>query len=84
MLYLEAYGDYTKIVTDNKTFLTLETLGNLMKTLPQARFLRVHRSYVVAIKKIRKMDLRTVEIGCDSIPIGKTFYKNVKLTYSTK
>ncbi|SEJ59080.1 two component transcriptional regulator, LytTR family [Dyadobacter sp. SG02] len=73
IVYLEAMQDYTKIVTPAKNYLTLSTLSCFMEQLPSDRFMRVHRSYAVALGQVR--ELRPAELVCGSavIPIGKTY-----------
>lgn len=73
IVYLEAMQDYTKIVTGQKTYMTLSTLSSFMETLPADRFVRVHRSYGVSIGHI--VEFRYSELLCNDIviPIGKTY-----------
>lgn len=73
IIYLEAMQDYTKVVTEKKNYLTLTTLTNFLEKIPGKDFIRVHRSYAVAIKKIK--ELHTTKIICNNteIPIGKTY-----------
>lgn len=78
VLYLEAYGDYTKIVTEKKSYLTLATLSNFLDSLPNGKFIRIHRSYVISINKVRGMNLKTINMGTEAIPIGKTYIKETK------
>lgn len=82
VVYLEAYGDYTKIVTEKKSHLTLATLSNFLESLPAGKFLRIHRSYVVAIKKVKELRQKNIDMGISSIPIGKTFLKEARQTLS--
>ena len=78
VIYLEAYGDYTKIVTANKSHLALSTLSSFLESLPIGKFMRIHRSYVVAIKKIKEFSQKSINMGINTIPIGKTFLKETK------
>jgi DNA-binding LytR/AlgR family response regulator len=82
ILYLEAYGDYTKIVTEKKAYLTLATLSNFINLLPQGKFLRIHRSYVIAINKVKCFNLKSIDIGQNVLPVGKTYLRNAKLSLS--
>jgi DNA-binding LytR/AlgR family response regulator len=78
ILFLEAFGDYTKIVTAEKSHLTLTTLANFLNSLPKGKFLRVHRSYVIAISKMNSFSSKIVSIANHCIPIGKTYLKEAK------
>ena len=73
IIYLEAMQDYTKIITPAKNYMTLSSLSYFMEQLPPDRFLRVHRSYAVALDHIK--ELRHSELVCSStvIPVGKTY-----------
>ena len=73
IVYLEAMQDYTKIVTPRKNYMTLSSLSYFMEQLPAERFLRIHRSYAVALGHVQ--ELRGSEVVCSShiLPIGKTY-----------
>ncbi len=73
IIYLEAMQDYTKIVTNSRRFMTLTPLTHFLSRLPGNDFIRIHRSYAVARKKI--VELRSTEIMCGNnlLPIGKTY-----------
>jgi DNA-binding LytR/AlgR family response regulator len=78
VIYLEAYGDYTKIVTEKKSHLTLATLSNFLESLPIGKFMRIHRSYVVALNKVKALNQKSIDLGIESIPIGKTYLKEAR------
>jgi len=82
ILYLEAFGDYTKIVTKEKVHLTLTTLSRFMASLPVNRFIRIHRSYVIAVSKIQKINLKTIDMGIDILPVGKTYIREAKQIFN--
>lgn len=73
IIYLEAMQDYTKIITPQKSYMTLSTLTCFMEQLPADRFMRVHRSYAVSLNQIK--ELRGSEVVCNHavIPVGKTY-----------
>lgn len=73
IIFMEAMQDYTKVVTGKRNYLMLTTLGGLLEQLMPEKFLRVHRSYAVAIGKIK--ELGAGKLLCDEfiIPIGKTY-----------
>ena len=73
ILYLEAYGDYTKVVTSHKNYLTLATLGGFLEELPAEKFARIHRSYAVSKEQIKQIGHTTVGIGEINLPVGKTY-----------
>ena len=77
IIYLEAMQDYTKIVTEKKNYLTLATLTGFLEKITNNNFLRVHRSYAVAIKKIRELHSNKIVCGDIEIPIGKTYRASI-------
>ncbi len=79
ILYIEALKDYSKVVTKTKSILTLSKLKHFLEQLPANRFVRIHRSYAIAINKIEKADANDIYINNTEIPIGKTFKNTLKL-----
>ncbi|WP_149244602.1 LytR/AlgR family response regulator transcription factor [Dyadobacter sp. 32] len=73
IIYLEAMQDYTKIVTENRNYMTLSTMSFFMDRLPADRFMRVHRSYAVALHHIRELSQSEVVCSNARIPVGKTY-----------
>ncbi len=73
IIYLEAMQDYTKIVTKGKNYLTLTTLTAMLEKLPVGLFVRIHRSYAVAVTKIKELKSNELLCGDKILPIGKTY-----------
>ena len=73
IIYLEAMQDYTKVVTEKKNYLTLTTLTGFLEKISNKNFIRVHRSYAVAINKIKELHSNKLICGNIEIPIGKTY-----------
>lgn len=73
ILHLQAYGDYVKIQTTGKQLVPKETLNNLEKLLPEDQFIRIHRSYIIALNKVEYVEGNLVHIGERNIPVGKSF-----------
>ncbi len=72
ILFLEAMGDYVKVHTAPKFHVVHATLKSIEEKLPSSKFLRVHRSYIVAINKIDFIQEGTISIGKTSIPVADT------------
>jgi DNA-binding LytR/AlgR family response regulator len=79
ILYIEGMKDYLKIHTPEYTLVTHQTMNELEKTLPSRQFIRVHKSYIVAIGHIRTIYGNSVELGKVTIPIGIN-YKEMVMT----
>lgn len=71
ILFIEGLKEYVKVVTEQKTFITLETFKNLELILPSLQFIRVHKSFMVAKDKVRSLDGNMLEIGKAQIPISR-------------
>ncbi|MBS3914629.1 MAG: response regulator transcription factor [Bacteroidetes bacterium] len=72
--YVEAFADYVKIwIGDDKRIVTLQTMKNMEAGLPKEKFIRVHRSFIVAIDKIGSLQSNSVQIGNKEIPVGKNY-----------
>ena len=73
ILYVEGLKDYIRIVTDNKTIITKYVLSTLEEMLPANEFLRIHKSYIVAIYKIDSYNADTIHIAKHELPIGRLY-----------
>lgn len=73
ILYVEGLKDYVKIVTTSGMIVTKESIGQMEKALPPVRFIRIHRSYLVARSKITAYTPAQVEIGRKVLPVGRTY-----------
>jgi two-component system LytT family response regulator len=75
ILFIEAMKDYLKIHTRELRLVTLQTMNDMEKILPATQFIRVHKSYIIAVANIKSIYGNTVEIENKTIPIGIS-YKN--------
>jgi DNA-binding LytR/AlgR family response regulator len=71
--YIEGGKDYATVVTSTEKILTLSTLSKLAEALPQPQFMRVHKSYIVALDKITAVERQRIYTGKAVIPIGDTY-----------
>jgi DNA-binding LytR/AlgR family response regulator len=76
IFFLEAMGDYVKVFTQQKYHAIHTTLRNVEEKLPPKKFLRVHRSYIVALKKIDKIEEGVIVINNKPIPVADA-YRNI-------
>lgn len=74
ILWVEALGDYVKINTEDKVMTTLATMKSVESKLPENLFVRVHRSFIINLKKINQIDLKNLYISDKIIPIS-SFYR---------
>lgn len=71
ILFIEGLKEYVKVVCKNGFFVTLESLRKLEAILPEAKFMRVHKSYIAAIQKINALSGNMLEIGNYEIPVNR-------------
>ena len=77
ILYIESMKDYIKVVTGNGIIITKQSISSAEEMLPEKEFARVHRSYIVSLKKIRTFTSELIGIGNTEIPIGKLYRNGV-------
>jgi len=73
ILFIEALKDYIKIVTASRTIVTKYVLATLAELLPADEFLRIHKSYIVAINKIESYNADCIQIAKHELPIGRLY-----------
>lgn len=73
ILFAEAMGDYVKLHTPQKFFAVHATLKSVEERLPEHQFIRVHRSYIVALHKIDTIQDGVIVIGSKSIPVADAY-----------
>ena len=73
ILYLEKDGNYITVHLKNKKILIRENMGDIFDLVPPAEFIRIHKSFVVAIKHITMIEVHQLIINDTKIPIGSTY-----------
>jgi len=69
--WIEALGDYIKLVTTEESFVILSTMKAFEKEVEEYSFLRIHKSYIVNLKKIKRFNSKFVEINTENIPLSR-------------
>ena len=69
--WIEAYGDYVRVVTEDDSNLVLSTMKAFENDLSKEKFIRVHKSYIVNIDKIDRFNSKFAEIGVTKIPLSR-------------
>ena len=77
LLYIEAYGNYTKLFLTDEMIVSHEKISHFEEILDGSFFLRVHKSFIVAIDKIKFIEGNRILINEYKIPIGQTYKGNV-------
>ncbi|HAS45703.1 MAG TPA: DNA-binding response regulator [Microscillaceae bacterium] len=78
ILYIESLKDYVRIHTTDKALVVKSNIGAIATQLPPEQFLRIHRSFIVALDKVTAYTALDVEIGAIEIPIGQTYREVIK------
>lgn len=75
--HIEALADYVNIYTTSGRFTILSTMKSLESKLPDKDFVRVHRSFIIRVDKIREIEDNAVSIGDFIIPISRSYKENL-------
>lgn len=79
ILYIESLKDYVKVhLDDSKTVVSLISLKALEEKLPSAKFMRVHRSFIVCLDKINAISKNSIFIGKTEITVGEQYKETFK------
>ena len=70
ILFVEALGDYIKLVTEGQRHIVHSTMKAFVAKLPDT-FLRVHKSHIVNLKKVKKLEENTIELSGTKIPVSR-------------
>ena len=84
ILFVEAYGNYSKIHLTGEMILSHEKISSLETLLAHGNFLRVHKSFLVAIDKIKLIQGNRIYVQDHEIPIGQTYRSRINHLLSGK
>lgn len=77
ILYIQGMRDYLRIYTPDYSLITLQTMNEMERMLPAGEFMRIHRSYIVSIPRIRSVYGSTIELEKESLPVGLSYKEAV-------
>lgn len=77
ILFLEAAGNYVTFVLKDKSVLSRCTFNEAVALLPPAKFIRVHRSFLVAVNKIDKIERHQLTLLTNKVPVSEAYSQNV-------
>jgi DNA-binding LytR/AlgR family response regulator len=78
ILYIESFREYCKIHTTDGTITTRTPLSKVEEKLPEAQFLRIHKSFIVATRHIVSFNTTGIWIGDTELPIGRSYKNSVQ------
>jgi len=73
VLYIESLKDYSRIVTKDNSLVIRAQIGSLNAVFDADKFIRIHRSYIIAIDKTNSFSNSQIEIGGINLPIGRSY-----------
>jgi DNA-binding LytR/AlgR family response regulator len=77
ILYIESLKDYVRIVTDKEQVITKYSMTAIEAMLPAKKFIRTHRSYLVALDKINSFSTTNIKVLNIDIPVGRLYQREV-------
>ena len=76
--FIESIKDYSKIALKDKHVITHQQISTFEKDLPEKRFIRIHRSVIVAIGKIESFTATSIDVGIADLPVGSSYKLQVQ------
>lgn len=73
ILYIESLKDYSRIYTRDTSLITRKQIGEMEEIFKEKNFLRIHRSYIVSLERVRAYSSTEVEVDGRSLPIGRSY-----------
>jgi DNA-binding LytR/AlgR family response regulator len=83
IIYIESLRDYVRVKTTKQEVITYQKISYLEQKLPPSKFIRVHRSFMVAIDKVISYTPMSIKVSTIEIPVGRN-YKNLALKALTR
>lgn len=77
IMYIQAIGAYSKIFTPDSNFIVHDSIAHLERRLPQNKFIRIHKSYLIGLDHLTGLEKKTVLVEDTKIPIGVTYQKKL-------
>lgn len=78
--YLEGYGEYVKVITNSKTYIVRDSLTDFENRLSHDSFLRIHKSYIVNMRKIKGFSTIHVLLKDIELPVGRIYREKAMIT----
>jgi DNA-binding LytR/AlgR family response regulator len=82
--WIEALGDYMKVVTDAEVHVVLSTMKSMEADLVGKNFLRVHKSYIINVDRINRFNNKFAEIGNDKVPLSRNKKEQLKKAFESE
>ena len=73
ILYIEGLSEYVQIFTENRKLITKTSMTNMEEKLPDADFMRIHKSFIVSLGKIEAFTSSSIDVPGKELPIGRSY-----------
>jgi DNA-binding LytR/AlgR family response regulator len=77
LIYTQSLGNYVRLFTSKQTYLASITTTELEQRLPSHKFMRIHKSHIIALDKVTRFSNAAVFIGTTELPVGITFRREL-------
>lgn len=74
--YIEGLGNYINVYLTEKKIVTYTSLRDILEKLPERKFIRIHKSYIISVNHIKSFEIHQVKLDNKTIPIGKNYRKD--------
>ena len=78
IVYIESVKDYIKVVATTGTVITKQAISSIEETLPKSMFIRIHRSFIVALNKIQSYSNELIWLDKAELPISRMYRHEVE------
>jgi len=82
--FIEGLSDYIRIHLQNERLIVLDNLKDFIHKLPSKAFMRIHKSYIIQLDKIKSIDGNLIYHALGSTPIGETYKSEIRKWIATK
>jgi len=84
ILYIESIKDYIKVISTSGTVITKQSISSIEETLPKDMFIRIHRSFIIALNKVESYSNELVWLGKSELPISRMYRHEVEKVLKQK
>ena len=78
ILFIESLKDYIKVVTNDRTIISKQSISSIEENLPEHEFLRIHRSFIVSRTKVDSFTSGIIQIGKYELPVSRSYRHEVE------
>lgn len=70
--WIQAFGDYIKLITNDGNFMVLSTMKAFLNRMPDNQFVRIHKSFIVNVNKVDNWSANKVEVAGEKLPMSRS------------